>query len=180
MTTENKSKIRFLIWIFPAAAAAVIFCFSAQPGDESAVLSGRLAEIALRAAEWLGIGRDLDREEEIELLTVILRKGAHITEYVILCISLLAAFFCSQRRKTGRPWIVLGIVFLYACSDEFHQLFVAGRSGKFTDVLIDCIGAAVLCILLAVRRRRRRRPASGIRRGNSDGTAAGTGNAEKR
>ena len=31
--------------------------------------------------------------------------------------------------------------FLYACSDEIHQLFVPGRSGMFTDVLIDTGGA---------------------------------------
>ena len=34
----------------------------------------------------------------------------------------------------------LVIVFGYACSDEFHQLFVEGRSGQFKDVLIDTSG----------------------------------------
>ena len=27
--------------------------------------------------------------------------------------------------------------FLYACSDEFHQLFIPGRSGEFRDVMLD-------------------------------------------
>ena len=32
--------------------------------------------------------------------------------------------------------------FLYACTDEFHQLFTGGRSGEFKDVCIDTGGAA--------------------------------------
>mgnify|MGYP001948405098 CR=1 FL=1 len=35
------------------------------------------------------------------------------------------------------------LAFLYACSDEVHQLFVAGRSGQVSDVLLDTIGASV-------------------------------------
>ena len=55
---------------------------------------------------------------------------------------------------------VLSVAFSggYAALDEFHQLFVAGRSGQPTDVLIDTLGAsfAVAVIALAVRRRSRR------------------------
>ena len=39
------------------------------------------------------------------------------------------------------------ICFLYASSDEFHQLFVPGRSGQVTDIFIDMIGV-VLGLLL--------------------------------
>ena len=31
----------------------------------------------------------------------------------------------------------------YAVTDEVHQLFVPGRSGRITDVLIDGAGAVV-------------------------------------
>ncbi len=34
--------------------------------------------------------------------------------------------------------LIIGI--LYAISDEIHQLFVPGRSGKVTDVIIDSLG----------------------------------------
>lgn len=54
---------------------------------------------------------------------------------------------------------VLGV--LYAASDEFHQLFVPGRSGQLSDVCIDASGVllGVLVALLvwrAVVRRRER------------------------
>ena len=32
----------------------------------------------------------------------------------------------------------------YAATDEFHQLFVPGRAGMVTDVLIDSIGVTVM------------------------------------
>ncbi|MBQ3466792.1 MAG: VanZ family protein, partial [Oscillospiraceae bacterium] len=40
------------------------------------------------------------------------------------------------------PAFLTGLLFcfLYACSDEFHQLFVPGRAGMFSDVLIDTVG----------------------------------------
>ena len=30
--------------------------------------------------------------------------------------------------------------FIYACFDEFHQLYVVGRTGQFIDIGIDMIG----------------------------------------
>ena len=38
--------------------------------------------------------------------------------------------------------------FLYACSDEFHQLFIYGRSGEFRDVMIDSTGGIIGLLLI--------------------------------
>lgn len=70
-------------------------------------------------------------------LDFVLRKIAHITEYAILCFLLI-------RASKNKKWAFL-IAFLYACSDEFHQLFVFGRHGSPRDIGIDTIG-----IILAV------------------------------
>lgn len=45
-----------------------------------------------------------------------------------------------KRRNKITPWLIIGVGALYATSDEIHQLFVPGRSGQFTDVLIDTGG----------------------------------------
>ena len=42
----------------------------------------------------------------------------------------------------------LVLCFLYACSDEFHQLFVPDRAGLFTDVLVDTAGAVIALLVL--------------------------------
>ena len=33
--------------------------------------------------------------------------------------------------------------FFYACTDELHQYFIPERASKFTDVIIDCVGAFI-------------------------------------
>ena len=44
----------------------------------------------------------------------------------------------------GRPAsIAIVLATLYGVSDEFHQLFVPGRSADRYDVLADCVGATI-------------------------------------
>lgn len=43
-----------------------------------------------------------------------------------------------------------GATAVYAATDEFHQLFVAGRSGRFSDVCIDSAGAVVGVLVFAL------------------------------
>ena len=48
------------------------------------------------------------------------------------------------------------MVLLYACSDEVHQTFVAGRSGEVLDVLIDTVGGSLATILYYLIYRRKK------------------------
>ena len=63
------------------------------------------------------------------------RKGAHMTEYVILAVLLLGILAGEYMEGCIVIWSVI-LAALYASTDEFHQLFVPGRSGQFRDVLI--------------------------------------------
>ena len=49
----------------------------------------------------------------------------------------------------GNFRVALIFCLLYAISDEFHQTFVAGRSGQITDVLIDLSGSLAGILLLS-------------------------------
>jgi VanZ family protein len=84
---------------------------------------------------------------------LILRKAAHIAEYAILFLLLWRAL----RQHLAREQIALIfaalIALAYAASDEWHQTFVQGRSGKALDVGIDLTGI-LLAFLLASRRLR--------------------------
>jgi VanZ family protein len=40
------------------------------------------------------------------------------------------------------------LCFLYASSDEIHQLFVPGRSGSFIDILLDTFGSSCAIVFL--------------------------------
>jgi VanZ family protein len=75
---------------------------------------------------------------------LLLRKGAHLTEYAVLAVLLL--------RALGREAHAVALGLLYAASDELHQAFVRGRHASPIDVAIDGIG--LLIGLLAWRRTR--------------------------
>jgi VanZ family protein len=44
--------------------------------------------------------------------------------------------------------LALALVFLYAASDELHQVFVPGRTGQISDVVVDVAGAVAGLTLL--------------------------------
>lgn len=53
----------------------------------------------------------------------------------------------------GRVLSTFLIVFLYACSDEYHQSFVPGRYASLSDILADSLGAlAFLTVARLVQR----------------------------
>ena len=81
---------------------------------------------------------DLDESKE-EVLTVIVRKGAHFTEYLILS-GLVTATYGAFTDKRNYSFILLMCI-LVALSDEFLQSFIMGRSSEVRDVLIDFSGA---------------------------------------
>lgn len=146
-------KFRFLISLFPIAIAVAIFLFSAQPADESADTSNGVIEAVVR--ELVKLNPNMDEAKMSELLVLPVRKLAHMTEFAALYFSLLLTFYAWQPDiKMHRKKVVLLsllITFLYACSDELHQLFVSGRASRFTDVCIDCAIAVIATIVFCVK-----------------------------
>jgi VanZ family protein len=84
----------------------------------------------------------------------VLRKAAHMTVYGLLWLAWWRAL------GYGSPWPAVVLTLLYAISDEWHQTFVEGRSGRPLDVGIDAAGVAVamLAVRWAQRRGRGRAP----------------------
>jgi VanZ family protein len=79
----------------------------------------------------------------------ILRKGAHMTEYALLCWLWWRAF--GHRRLA----LAAGIALAYAATDEFHQHFVTGRHASVLDWFIDAAGVAIAVVLITRQSRRR-------------------------
>ena len=82
----------------------------------------------------------------IELVSLIIRKLAHFTEYLILGI-LTYNLIKSYNKKT---YIAIIICILYAISDEIHQYFVPGRSCQILDMTIDSIGSLTGIYILKI------------------------------
>ena len=87
----------------------------------------------------------------VKIVTVIVRKTAHFSEYFILgLLSCLTAFTYKKFSYKMMSFISFGFCVLYAASDEIHQYFVPGRACRFIDICIDAAGSAVAIIVLAV------------------------------
>lgn len=138
-----------IIWMI------VIFLFSARPADESEEDSLR---VGMLIGEVFVTGfEEWEETEQIQFAERIdhpVRKTAHASEYALM--ALLVSGVCISTRKEKRmerryaevfiPW---GIAAVYAATDEFHQLFVPGRSGQVSDVLLDSAGALAGVLVLA-------------------------------
>ncbi len=90
-------------------------------------------------------------------LDLVLRKIAHVLEYTILT----ALFWWAMKKQFLKlsPACLLAssavFSFLYALSDEFHQLFVVGRQGSLRDVAVDTIGIAIALFIINEKSRQK-------------------------
>lgn len=147
-------KKRFLILgIFVIIWAAVIFAMSnmntQQSNSKSKLVIYQLLSYSIKATNKLGITNKHPSDERIyqviNLLNKPLRKLAHATEYFVLIILVIMALqsLGISRKKIFSLAIIF--CFIYACSDEYHQSFVNGRTAQFSDSLIDVFGGLVGC-----------------------------------
>jgi VanZ family protein len=124
-------RARALFWLLVIVWAGIIFALSATPD--------------LRVAPTA----DLD---------FVLRKAGHMGAFGVLAVLIWRALASSAvRHALAWSWV---LTVAYAASDEFHQLFTAGRHGSPVDVAIDAVGALIALLLLVawLRLRPRRSP----------------------
>jgi VanZ family protein len=128
--------ILVLLWM------VMIFLLS----NEEAVKSSKKSDgLIIRSVE-LFTGKSLsvqEKEKVLKYLVFPVRKCAHLSLYLILGILVISLLREYMVINTKLVLLSLLICFLYACSDEIHQLFVPGRSGEVRDVLIDTLGACL-------------------------------------
>ena len=159
-TLKKRTLKRTILTALTIAWMIFIFFMSSMEQEESASQSSTVIDFVCSVfvqgySEMPPAGK-LEMQEK---LTFPVRKGAHMTEYAILGMllsltvyeyfivyenftvknsGLLSESEEISEKKALPPALVIG--FLYACSDEIHQIFVRGRSGEIRDVLIDTTG----------------------------------------
>ncbi len=102
--------------------------------------------------------------ETFETLHHLVRKAAHVTEYAFFSTFIYHALSAdgSFRWRWGLGFKSLLLAAAYSLTDEFHQVFVPGRTASILDSGIDTTGAAIALALIYLAHRR----------GPSDQTAA--------
>ena len=134
-----KKIIKFLLIL---VCMGIIFSFSQ---DNGAVSTKKSDSIIISITEKF-FGRKLTTKEKVKYtdrFVVVVRKGGHLFLYFLLGLSIIS-FLREYMIISYKSVIITCVcVFMYACSDEIHQLFIKDRSGEILDVFIDTIGGFV-------------------------------------
>lgn len=128
-----------LAWLMVVLWMMLIFYFSQQSVFASKGLSTTITKELIEIAEKI-IPMEKVQVEDIHHLV---RKNAHFFIYFCLGIFALIALKLSGIKGYRSSLIALILCMIYAVTDEFHQLFVAGRGAQMKDVVIDWAGAAL-------------------------------------
>lgn len=119
----------------------IVFLFSNQNGSLSNDYSDAIARL-------LGIER-MDGYKRLSIQPWImgysLRDCGHMALYALIGLSTFIALPSKQYFKKALLSCVLCLV--VSCVDEYHQIFVPGRSGQLKDILLDAMGyvSVILC-----------------------------------
>jgi VanZ family protein len=130
------NKRKGIYWSLLIVWMVFIFIMSNQPAKISDLQSLGMLEL------FNELGIDINGIFG-EFANFVVRKCAHFIEYMILgffAINVLRLYYKIKQASI----ITIVFIFLYACSDEIHQLFVLGREGTMRDVFIDTCGGIVL------------------------------------
>lgn len=128
----------------------LIYSFSAQDGKVSGNLSYKVSEIIVETANeafelhWSAA----EEAQYIERIHYPVRKLAHMTEYFLLALTVSFPLYVYRVRGIWLLLLAGTICVGFACLDEFHQSFVAGRSPSKKDVAIDSIGVMAGILLM--------------------------------
>lgn len=150
---------KFIIYLLkpfsflPALAMMyLIFSFSGQTGVESGNLSHEISYKIVSVADRI-FDKNLsegDKNAYADKIELPVRKLAHMTEYFILAICISFPLYVYGVRGFAL-FLLAGILCVgFACTDEFHQSFVAGWGPSKRDVFIDSIGALFGIILVQI------------------------------
>ena len=126
---KNKStfkKIYFVLsLVIVLALLILIFYLSHENAEESTETSGFFTEL-------------LNFLLPFQVTEDIIRTLAHFSEFA--CLSFFVNnLFVSYKDKLS-PVIACTLSFLYAITDEIHQIFVPGRACQFQDMMVDLAG----------------------------------------
>ena len=120
----------------------MIFSFSAQDGATSSQLSYKVSYTIVETGGKI-LGENWEPWQIDSIATRfhgVVRKLAHMTEYFALAVSVAFPLYVYGLRGIWLMMVAGFICVAFACGDEYHQSFVAGRSPSKHDVGIDSIG----------------------------------------
>ncbi len=141
---------KVLLWCAVIFMSIQIFGFSSETAVESSGLSKKVAGNIVETIDKV-VEIDEEKTEEVfDEVHFLVRKGAHVAEFTILSVLTFFLAHSYGLKNIVCTIISLGYCLLFAVTDEFHQLFVSGRSAEIRDVLVDFCGGIIANIVIAL------------------------------
>ena len=142
-----------LVLRYGPVAAWVCFIFLASSASFSASNTSRVIRPLL-----LWLFPEIS-EAALQQAHFIIRKASHFMEYAVLALLASRAFLTSPGHGLRTRWwlAAFALVAAVALLDEYHQSFLATRTGTVYDSLLDMAGGGAALALVALWRARRRR-----------------------
>lgn len=144
-STLSRWAVAFCCWTL------LIWAHSLVQGPQSSAESGMVVDLVRPLFEALGVS-------DVDLMTLVVRKGAHFAEYAVHGVLAWGTFRARLRERGHAPFPAALLVALVPVCDETIQLLVPGRSGQLSDVLLDlsgvCCGVLLAALASAFARRR--------------------------
>ena len=144
--------IKSLLFALMILCMGAIFAFSTQTSEKSNSISKSVAEkITEKAPSASEAAPDKDAVK-FDKLNLIVRKYAHFTLFFTL--GLISSLYAAMAFRKKRVALIFTLILclIWASLDEIHQLYVPGRDGRVTDVLIDMSGSLLAASLVMAAR----------------------------
>lgn len=135
--------ILIIIWLF------IIFSFSAENAYKSELRSDEVIITAVETVTQEKIPEN-QKQQIIDKYIVIVRKSAHFFLYFVL--GILVMILMKRLFGLSPKAFIYTIIFcfIYACSDEIHQLFISGRTARIFDVFVDTSGSLLSTTIITL------------------------------
>lgn len=145
---------KYVLTTLTALWMGVIFWFSSKPALESSSMSNNIIDNTIIKICQI-VNDDLNDKQIANIRKIVsrpVRKLGHFTVYFILGLLVV-----SMLKSYGIKNIIIVasiICFIYAFSDEIHQLFVDGRSCEMLDVILDTFSSMFSMMLIEINNRK--------------------------
>ena len=149
-----KKAIKIIILL--TIAVGWMFCIyklsemnSSNSNGKSTGIIGVFIEDTLDVTNEYGITNSHPTDSKIakvsQLINAPMRKAMHASVYFVLAFFVMILLNIISNHKKYIFILILAFIICagFAITDEYHQTFVAGRSGQPMDVIIDSCGAVV-------------------------------------
>lgn len=149
-----KKKLRKLITIIDIIlliiCMTIIFWFSSETASKSLETTNKVTTKTVETITDKDSSKKKDKKEIddfIEDNLKLIRKTAHLIEYCALGFLIVNVFKDYKKITIKICGISLLCAFLYACTDEIHQMFIPERTALIGDIIVDSLGSLLGIII---------------------------------